>query len=82
MGKYVNNSKTPNCCMKAVELNGRNHLCLFALCDLKPYMELRYSYGVSGLPWRKVKGANIPFCLNELKQSKQKTNKNSAPDSL
>lgn len=53
-GKYVNDSPKPNCVMRSLSYNNSIHLCLFALKDIQQGEELRYSYGVSGLPWRKV----------------------------
>ena len=54
LGKYVNDSNLPNCVMKSIIVDGNLHLCLFALTDIEPDCEVRYNYGVPGLPWRKV----------------------------
>jgi len=43
--------------MKKVERDGDVHLCLFALQDIEPGVEIRYDYGpdTSGaMHWRKV----------------------------
>lgn len=53
LGKYVNDSPYGNCVMRSVQIEGQLHLCLFALTNLSSGIELRYSYGVPGLPWRK-----------------------------
>ena len=37
---------------------GQVHLCLFAVRPIPANTELRYDYGVSGLPWRK-KGKSL-----------------------
>ena len=42
-----------NCVMKIVEVDNTPHLCIFATKDIEAE-ELRYDYGVSNLPWRKV----------------------------
>ena len=54
MGKFVNDSVQGNCILRPVKVRGNIHLCLFAKVDIESGGELRYSYGVSGLPWRKV----------------------------
>lgn len=45
--------------MRSVQIEGQLHLCLFALTNLPSGIELRYSYGVPGLPWRKV--ISLPY---------------------
>ena len=54
LGKSVNDSVKGNCVIKPVYLRKKLHLCLFALEEIVDGTELRYSYGVSGLSWRKV----------------------------
>lgn len=44
----------PNSTMKLINVEGENHLCLFAVKDIPAGSELRYNYGVEDAPWRKV----------------------------
>lgn len=66
LARWVNDDHIhPNCVIKKVTFNQSSgsslpHLCLFALVDLRPGVELRYDYGVGNLPWRQV---HILFCL-------------------
>lgn len=53
LGRLVNDDGNfPNCKMKTVEVQGRPHLCLFALRDIMPGEELHYNYGNADWPWR------------------------------
>ncbi|MGL5355475.1 MAG: SET domain-containing protein-lysine N-methyltransferase [Cetobacterium sp.] len=52
LGRLVNDSKTPNGKMKKLELEGKPHLCLFAVKDIKQGEEITYDYGGNDLPWR------------------------------
>uniref|UniRef100_A0AAR2L5V7 SET domain-containing protein n=1 Tax=Pygocentrus nattereri TaxID=42514 RepID=A0AAR2L5V7_PYGNA len=45
--------KHPNCRMKMIEVDGRPHLCLFAIEDIKEGDEITYDYGGGDWPWRK-----------------------------
>lgn len=56
-GKMVNDERAikANCSMRAINIDGSHHLCLFAKQDISCGNELRYDYGVPGLPWRKKK---------------------------
>ena len=55
LGKFVNHSsRHANCVMKCVMVDDKPHLCLFALKELSHGDELRYHYGVTGMPWQKV----------------------------
>lgn len=52
-GRLVNDEhKSPNCKMKKIEVNGKPHLCLFALNDIKEGEEISYDYGSADCPWR------------------------------
>ncbi|XP_036415626.1 uncharacterized protein LOC118799720 [Colossoma macropomum] len=53
-GRLVNDDhKHPNCRMKMIEVDGRPHLCLFAIEDIKQGDEITYDYGGNDWPWRK-----------------------------
>jgi len=54
-----------NCVMKIVECEDVPHLCLFATRDVEIGEELRFDYGVTTLPWRKVSTFNIRVYQNE-----------------
>jgi len=55
LGRLVNDSKNkPNCRMKKVLINGKLHLCLFAIRNIAPREELLYDYGTTDLWWRIV----------------------------
>lgn len=43
---------SPNRKMKTITVNGKPHLCLFAIKDIKPGEEITYNYGNSDWPWR------------------------------
>ncbi|XP_051998354.1 uncharacterized protein LOC127654871 isoform X10 [Xyrauchen texanus] len=52
-GRIVNDDhKHPNCKMKKIDVNGKPHLCLFALDDIKEGEEIAYDYGGENYPWR------------------------------
>lgn len=52
-GRIVNDDhKHPNCEMKKIDVNGKIHLCLFALNDIKEGEEITYGYGGEDYPWR------------------------------
>lgn len=52
-GRLVNDEhKHPNCRMKKIEVEGKPHLCLFALKDIKEGEEISYDYGGDDCPWR------------------------------
>ncbi|KAL6467410.1 hypothetical protein MHYP_G00252140 [Metynnis hypsauchen] len=53
LGRLVNDDHiNPNCKMKRLIVEGRPHLCLFALRDITPGEELTYDYGDADCPWR------------------------------
>lgn len=53
MGRLVNDDAVnPNSQMKVTRVDGRPHLCLFALKDIGPGEEITYNYGDSDWPWR------------------------------
>lgn len=52
-GRIVNDDhKHQNCKMKKIDVNGKPHLCLFALNDIKEGEEITYDYGGEDYPWR------------------------------
>ncbi len=52
-GRIVNDDhRHPNCEMKKIDVNGKIHLCLFALNDIKEGEEITYDYGGEDYPWR------------------------------
>ncbi|XP_073346955.1 uncharacterized protein [Pagrus major] len=44
--------KSPNCKMKKLTVQGKPHLCLFAIEDIQAESEITYDYGESQWPWR------------------------------
>jgi len=51
--------------MKVIEVDETSHLCLFALIDLVPGVELRYSYGDGDFFWRTFKVRMYCFLRTE-----------------
>ncbi|KAG9259815.1 N-lysine methyltransferase KMT5A-like, partial [Astyanax mexicanus] len=52
-GRLVNDDhRHPNCKMKKIDVDGKPHLCLFALNDIKEGEEIVYDYGGDDYPWR------------------------------
>ncbi|MEQ2257350.1 hypothetical protein ILYODFUR_033976 [Ilyodon furcidens] len=53
LGRLVNDhAVNPNSKMKVTRVDGRPHLCLFALKDIGPGEEVTYNCGDSDWPWR------------------------------
>ncbi|KAG9282112.1 N-lysine methyltransferase KMT5A-A-like [Astyanax mexicanus] len=53
LGRLVNDEHiSPNCKMKRIIVDGKPHLCLFALRDITSGEEITYNYGVADCPWR------------------------------
>ncbi|KAF4085348.1 hypothetical protein AMELA_G00117160 [Ameiurus melas] len=53
LGRLVNDEHiNPNCKMKRIIVEGKPHLCLFALRDITPGEEVTYHYGYADCPWR------------------------------
>ncbi|KAF4083074.1 hypothetical protein AMELA_G00135880 [Ameiurus melas] len=53
LGRLVNDDHiNPNCKMKRIIVEGKPHLCLFALRDITPGEEVTYHYGDADCPWR------------------------------
>nr|XP_023660035.1 uncharacterized protein LOC111839935 [Paramormyrops kingsleyae] len=53
LGRLVNDEHiNPNSRMKTIRVDGRPHLCLFALRNIFPSEEITYDYGDSEWPWR------------------------------
>lgn len=57
MARFVIDSprKFANCCAKPLFVDGMPHVVLFAAMEIEPGTELRYDYGGTYLPWRKVR---------------------------
>ncbi|KAJ4933310.1 hypothetical protein JOQ06_030142 [Pogonophryne albipinna] len=52
-GRLVNDDHLgPNCRMKRVDVDGKPHLCLFAIDEIKKGEEITYDYGGDDCPWR------------------------------
>uniref|UniRef100_A0A671PQX2 SET domain-containing protein n=1 Tax=Sinocyclocheilus anshuiensis TaxID=1608454 RepID=A0A671PQX2_9TELE len=52
-GRLVNDDhQHPNCKMKKIYVNGKPHLCLFALKDINEGEEITYDYEGDDCPWR------------------------------
>ncbi|KAA0712495.1 N-lysine methyltransferase KMT5A-A [Triplophysa tibetana] len=53
LGRLVNDDHiNPNCRMKTIRVDGKPHLCLFAIRSICPGEEITYNYGDSEWPWR------------------------------
>ncbi|KAI3365063.1 hypothetical protein L3Q82_010179 [Scortum barcoo] len=53
LGRLVNDEHVnPNSKMKTIKVDGKPHLCLFALKDISPGEEITYNYGDFDWPWR------------------------------
>ena len=52
LGRYINDSPTPNSFMKAILVNTHRRLCLFALKDVAVSEEICYNYDAPNLWWR------------------------------
>ena len=61
---YMSSIKLENCKMKILDIDGSDHLCLFAYEDIKKGSELRYDYGNEEAPWRhQVIINHILYCM-------------------
>lgn len=58
LGRLVNDAplRKANCAMRKIKHDSKTYLALYALRDIQVGEELRYDYGVKGLPWRNKKG--------------------------
>ncbi|KAF7645897.1 hypothetical protein LDENG_00196900, partial [Lucifuga dentata] len=55
LGRLVNDDhRHPNCKMKKVMVQGKPHLCLFAVENIQADSEITYDYGKCQWPWRKL----------------------------
>lgn len=55
LGRLVNDCHTsPNCKMKRLTVQGKPHLCLFAIENIQAETEITYDYGDSQWPWRNL----------------------------
>nr|XP_043879455.1 uncharacterized protein LOC122767933 isoform X2 [Solea senegalensis] len=53
LGRLVNDDhKSPNCKIKKMTVQGKPHLCLFAIQNIQAETEITYDYGKSQWPWR------------------------------
>ncbi|XP_034549759.1 N-lysine methyltransferase KMT5A-A-like [Notolabrus celidotus] len=53
LGRLVSDDHVnPNSTMETIRVDGKPHLCLFALKDISPGEEITYNYGDSDWPWR------------------------------
>ncbi|XP_068188438.1 uncharacterized protein [Antennarius striatus] len=69
LGRLVNDDhRRPNCKMKKIDYEGEPHLCLFALRNISPGVEITYNYGESSYPWRSKES------IEELNTSQRDTN--------
>ena len=63
LGRLVNdaspNRPNCNCVMRKIKVGEKTYLALYALRDIAVGEELRYDYGVTDLPWRKIRGICI-----------------------
>ena len=66
LGRLVNDSQYgPNCFMKQIDVDDIPRLCMFALRNLLPGEELRYSYGEGHYPWRAVSSGKSDNQVNK-----------------
>ncbi|XP_039526242.1 uncharacterized protein LOC120478421 isoform X3 [Pimephales promelas] len=76
-GRLANDEfKAPNCRMKLIEVEGKPHLCLFALKEITAGTEITYDYGGKDWPWRK----EIPPTVTSI--SVQESTKDSVQDQI
>ncbi|XP_042610371.1 uncharacterized protein LOC109051994 isoform X4 [Cyprinus carpio] len=55
LGRLVNDChKSPNCKMRRLTVQGKPHLCLFAIENIEAETEITYDYGDSQWPWRNL----------------------------
>ncbi|XP_041800876.1 N-lysine methyltransferase KMT5A-A-like [Chelmon rostratus] len=60
LGRLVNDAhKSPNCKMKKLTVQGKPHLCLFAIENIQADSEITYNYGESQWPWRALQTPNV-----------------------
>ncbi|KAI3354602.1 hypothetical protein L3Q82_019106, partial [Scortum barcoo] len=53
LGRLISDEHVnPNSKMKTIKIDGKPHLCLFALKDISPGEEITYNYGDFNWPWR------------------------------
>lgn len=53
LGRLINDDHVnPNSKIKTIRVDGKPHLCLFAIKDISPGEEITYNYGDSDWPWR------------------------------
>ncbi|XP_064208087.1 uncharacterized protein LOC135263699 isoform X2 [Anguilla rostrata] len=53
LGRLINDDcKSPNCKIKRIIVDGKPHLCIFALKNISTGEEITYNYGNNDWPWR------------------------------
>lgn len=64
LGRFVNDAKYGNSNIKKLFVNGRPHLCLFAVSDIQPGEQILYDYGddAGHLFWRDK--VCIVYCID------------------
>lgn len=53
LGRLINDDhKLPNCKVRKLMVQGKPHLCVFAIENISAETEITYNYGESHWPWR------------------------------
>lgn len=74
LGRFVNDDHiNPNSKMKTICVDGKPHLCLFALRAISPGEEITYDYGDAECPWRNTNITQKDQCLKNLKTLEKDT---------
>ncbi|XP_053279918.1 uncharacterized protein LOC128441835 [Pleuronectes platessa] len=88
LGRLVNDDHiSPNAKMKYLNVQGKPHLCLFAIRDIVAGEEITYNYGDSDWPWRSKKSGGMSSdvkhgeapCTAKLSTRTQKRSTHEAP---
>ena len=64
IGRYVNDSSTPNAKMKVIYIDNLPRLLLFSIKEISKGDEVRYDYEAKGLWWRKFPRLRKPLHLS------------------
>ncbi|XP_026176905.1 inactive histone-lysine N-methyltransferase 2E-like [Mastacembelus armatus] len=74
-GRLVNDDHiNPNAKIKCITVQGKPHLCLFAMRDINPGEEITYNYGDSEWPWR----IKVILASNQIETSATNMNENTS----